>query len=117
MRGFNNMLNKLSAMTGQDTTDTTSGMGEYGQIDTPCGCNKNEEIDSQEDKIIIMLDSGVEIHLPSSVYEMISSAVNGKEVTGEKDTDEDNTDVDTSTGTELDSVPNDNNDETDKEEK
>jgi len=67
MEKFNEMIEGI--LNGTPAPDTDSEVGNYGALDAS-GAEANT-------KIIIHLDSGVELHLPLEVVEQITTAVNG----------------------------------------
>jgi len=67
MEKFNEMIEGI--LNGTPTPDTDSEVGNFGAVDAS-GAEAST-------KIIIHLDSGVELHLPTEVVEQITTAVNG----------------------------------------
>lgn len=72
MHGFNKMLS--SFMNGEKLVDTNSEVGNFGNIDSS-GVSSQE--DQASEKLILYLDSGIEIHIPSCVFDEMMNAMNG----------------------------------------
>lgn len=71
MENFNKMLDVIKNK-GVDTPDTDSDTGSFGNVGA-------EEVAtaSNEEKLVLHLEGGIEIHIPTAVYEAMSSAMGG----------------------------------------
>lgn len=74
MENFNNMLDMIKKNKGTELApDTDTDTGSFGNAS---GDGMEAEA-PQEEKLIIRLEGGVEIHLPTAVYDALSVAMNG----------------------------------------
>ena len=78
MKGFNKMLdavmNKGTELDPAIASDTDDTIGNFGNIDSG-----DVSESPAEDKLVLYLDSGVEVHIPVSVYEQMAGAMQPQE--------------------------------------
>ena len=77
---FNKMMDSLKnkeagiMQPDSETIDTDTDTGTFGSVDSQ---DKSEA--PQGDKLVMYLDSGVEIHIPTAIYDELAKAMNGEE--------------------------------------
>ena len=72
MDNFNNMLSKLKNSV-DATIDTDTGTGTFGNIES-----EGAEEAPSKDKLVLYLDSGVEIHIPTAIHEQMIAVMAGE---------------------------------------
>ena len=72
MEQFNNMLSAVlnGRSAEQDTIDTDDSVGVFGDIDS-------DGVAPSEEKLVLRLEGGIEIHIPNAVYNQMAEAMGG----------------------------------------
>jgi hypothetical protein len=74
MENFNKMLDTIKNK-GTEVPDTDSDTGSFGNVDAEGVAPAGEE------KLVLHVDGGIEIHIPTAVFNAMSAAMNGVEDT------------------------------------